>query len=247
MISLFIIISGLAVGSFLNVVIYRLKLNQSIIWPPSHCPKCQARLAWYDNLPLVSFIILQAKCRHCNKKIAWQYPLVELATAIIFLILFIHFTLTVQFLVWIILASFLIVIFVYDFNYYLILDSVVLPAVVLAFFSNLYLGFFWFDLILGALIGGGFFGLQYLISAGRWIGDGDIRLGVLIGLALGWQMTIVALFLAYIIGAIFGSILILVNKKNLSSEIPFGTFLSLSTLITVLYGPIILNFYLGLF
>ncbi|MBN1778995.1 MAG: prepilin peptidase [Candidatus Buchananbacteria bacterium] len=247
MTGLFIFILGLAVGSFLNVVVYRLQIKQSIIWPPSHCPKCQAHLSWYENLPLVSFVFLVGKCRHCRQKISWQYPLVELATAIIFLLLFNHFGLTTQLMVWLVLACFLIIIFVYDLRYSLILDVITVPAIIFIFLANLFLGFDWLDLTFGAIIGGGFFGLQYLVSSGRWIGDGDIRLGILMGLALGWQMTIVALFLAYIIGAAFGLILILLKKKTLASEISFGTFLTFSTVLTVIWGPQILGFYLGLF
>jgi len=246
MISLFIIISGLAVGSFLNVVIYRLKLNQSIIWPPSHCPKCQARLAWYDNLPLVSFIILQAKCRHCNKKIAWQYPLVELATAIIFLILFIHFTLTVQFLVWIILASFLIVIFVYDFKYKVIPDRFSVPPMIVALLFNFALGAPPLMLLFSGLIIGAFFAAQFIISKGNWVGGGDIRLGLLMGWYLGLPLALVALLLAYISGSIIGIVLILLKHRKLDSHVPFGTFMALAIFVTLFFGDVLLNWYLGL-
>lgn len=242
----FFFLLGLAVGSFLNVVIFRLKYGGSIILGRSACPQCKNTIAWYDNLPLLSFIVLAGRCRHCRKKISWQYPLVELATGLIFILIFWRFGWSVKTLAGIVFAGFLLVIFIYDFKYYLILDRITIPAMIMAFLFNLYLGFGIGNLALGVLVGGGFFLVQFLISRSYWVGDGDIRLGALMGIMLGWKMLLVALFLAYVTGAAIGVILIILGKKKMSSKVPFGTFLSVATLITILWGEEILEWYLKL-
>jgi len=244
--SLFVLFLGLVIGSFLNVVIYRLGQNKSFISGRSICPKCQKKIFWYDNIPLLSYLILRGRCRHCGKSISWQYPLVESASAVIFLWLFLKFGLSPKFLITSVFSSFLLVIFVYDLKHYLILDQFTIPAALIAFFANLFLGFSIWNLVLAALIGASFFALQFFVSSGRWVGDGDIRLGALMGLMLGWPLLLVALFLAYFIGAIFGLALIFLNKKKMSSQIPFGPFLSAATFLTFVYGQDLLNWYLHL-
>jgi prepilin signal peptidase PulO-like enzyme (type II secretory pathway) len=246
MIGIIIFIIGLGLGSFLNVVILRLKSKKSFIFGRSFCPRCQHQLAWFDNLPVLSFIFLKGRCRYCQKKISWQYPLVELATALIFFWLYWHFGLTLKFFFYVIFAVFLLLIFVYDLKYYLILDSVVLPAMALAFILNLILGVNILNLFLGTVIGGGFFALQYFISKGQWVGDGDIRLGILMGLILGWKLLLVALFIAYITGAFVGLILIISGKKQMSSRLPFGPFLAAATFLALIYGSSLLSWYLRL-
>lgn len=246
MISVIIFIFGLVIGSFLNVVIFRLEAKKSFLFGRSICPACQKTISWYDNIPLVSFLILAGRCRHCKKSISWQYPLVEFFTAVIFTWLYWQFGLSLKFFALAVISDFLLIIFIYDLKYYLILDRVAVPAIIFAFLANLYLGLGFWGLILGAIIGGGFFGLQFFISKGQWVGDGDIRLGILMGLILGWKFLLVALFLAYIIGAIFGLALIFLNKKKMSSAVPFGPFLVTATFITIIYGQALLNWYLNL-
>jgi len=246
MIVAIIFIFGLAIGSFLNVVILRLNNQKSFLAGRSICPKCKEQIKWYDNIPLLSFLILRGRCRYCQKNIPLQYPLVEFTTAIIFVWQYFHFGFSSRFLLSLVLSSFLVVIFVYDLKHYLILDKVVLPAMVIAFFGNLYLGLGFWNLILGAIIGSSFFALQFFISKGKWVGGGDIRLGALMGLILGWKFLLIALFLAYLIGAVFGLILIALNKKKMSSQVPFGPFLAAATFITLLYGQELLNWYSNL-
>ncbi|MFA6215776.1 MAG: prepilin peptidase [Patescibacteria group bacterium] len=247
MIGLIIFLFGLAIGSFLNVVILRLKNRRSFLRGRSFCPKCKKKIVWYDNIPLLSFLLLAGRCRNCRKKISWQYPLVELITALIFIWEYFLFGLTLKFFMTLIVSIFLLIIFVYDLKYYLILDRVTIPAMVIAFLANLFLGLGFLNLISGAIIGAGFFAFQFFISRGKWVGDGDIRLGALMGLILGWKLLLVALFLAYLIGAIFGLILIAKNKKKMSSAIPFGPFLTFATFVTIFYGRNLLNWYLNLF
>ncbi|MFA6410931.1 MAG: prepilin peptidase [Candidatus Buchananbacteria bacterium] len=246
MIGLFIFVLGLVVGSFLNVVILRLGTKKSFWQGRSICPHCQQKIAGYDNIPIISFIILVGRCRHCQAKISWQYPLVELATGLIFVWLYWHAGFTLTFFVWAVFACLLLIIFVYDLKKYLILDQVTIPAIIFAFLANLFLGLGFWNLILAAAIGSGFFALQFFVSRGKWVGDGDIRLGALMGLMLGWKYLLVALFIAYLLGSAFGILLIILGKKKMSSAVPFGPFLTLATLITLIYGQSLLFWYLNL-
>lgn len=246
MLALFIFFSGLAIGSFLNVVIFRLGKNKSFFWGRSACPKCNKKIAWFDNLPVISFIWLRGRCRQCQNKISWQYILVELATAIIFTWLYFSFGLSVKFLATALFSCFLLVIFVYDLKHRLILDQVTLPAMAFGFLANLYLGLGFWNLILAAVIGSSFFALQFFVSQGRWVGGGDIRLGALMGFMLGWKFLLVALFLAYVGGSIVGLALIGLKRKEMSSAIAFGPFLTLATFITLIYGSSLLSWYLNL-
>ncbi|OGF23339.1 hypothetical protein A2Y83_01330 [Candidatus Falkowbacteria bacterium RBG_13_39_14] len=257
----FIFILGLCVGSFLNVVIFRLKEGRNFIKGRSICPKCKHKLAWHDNIPLLSYILLKGKCRHCGKKISMQYPAVELAAGVLFLIAFIKWrsisnflpAQAGQFLIsnyglllsYFVFTSILIIIFVYDLRLYLILDKVSIPAIIAAFVLNIILERNYWNLLLAAIIVSGFFFLQFLISKGKWIGGGDIRLGFLMGVMLGWPNAIFALFLAYIIGSITGIGLIVFGKKKMESRVPFGTFLAPAIYIAMLWGGEILRWYMG--
>ena len=257
MMFIIVFIFGLVLGSFLNVVIWRTHAKESILTGRSHCPKCRHVLGPAELVPVFSFILQRGKCRHCGKPISWQYPLVELATAVLFLIAYLPYDLRLTaynfFLLartWFVIAT-LIVIFVYDLKYYLILDKFIYPAaiVVAATLPFIYGGglSWWkiFDPLIAAVIGGGFFLLQYLISKGKWIGGGDIRMGALMGLILGIKELFVALFFAYTIGAIFGLVLIAVKKKTMKSELPLGPFLVAGALVAMFWGMEILKWYLG--
>ena len=243
-----VIILGLVVGSFLNAVIYRLKVGVSFLKGRSYCPFCEHDLTFWDLIPLFSFVFLKGKCRYCQKPISWQYPLVELATALAFLLLIWHFGLGYEFFVYLIYTCFLLVIFTYDLRYYLIPDKVSLPAMVVAFLLSFFvLKISLISLLGGALIGGGFFLVQFVVSKGKWIGGGDIRLGILMGVMLGYQQLLVALFIAYLLGSFIGLGLIIFGKKKLRSQVPFGTFLSLATFIAFLFGDLLIIFYKDLF
>jgi len=170
---IFVFIFGLALGSFFNVVIWRIHSLKSIIKPRSFCPNCRSSIKWVDNIPLISFLMLRGKCRHCQKSISWQYPLVEFSTGLLFAWLYTVFGLTPIFFSLVIFTSFLIILFVYDARYYIIPDQISLPAIVIAFIVNIFLGVSWLNLLIGMVLGAGFFLFQFLISGGRWIGGGD--------------------------------------------------------------------------
>ena len=257
----FVFILGLFVGSFLNVVIYRLHRAESFVKGFSKCLFCGHRLYPRDLIPLLSLLYLRGKCRYCRHKVSWQYFWVELATALSFVVIFwyifavtdpnifllqLNWLLGLQLIGWWVFASVLVVIFVYDLRYYLILDKVSLPAVFFALIVNILLGQSWISLILAMIIGGGFFFGQFVLSKGKWIGGGDIRLGLLMGAILGWPGVLLGLFLAYILGGIFAAGLLLFRKKHWGDKLPFGTFLALATFIILLYGDILFNWYTSL-
>ncbi len=249
-----IFIFGLAIGSFLNCLIWRLHTGESL-WGRSICPKCKNKIAWYDNIPVLSFIFLKGKCRSCQGKISWQYPLAELATGILFVLSFwLHFNAltNLTFLNWqdylLIIRdwffiSIMIIIFIYDWRWYLVLDTVVLPACLFIFVINLFLGLEWKSLLFSGIIGASFFLIQFIVSRGKWIGGGDIRLGLLMGLSLGWPYVLVAIFIAYFIGSIIGIGLILTGRKKMDSQIPLGIFLSIASIIVLFWGKEIVEWY----
>ena len=244
------------------------KKSSGFLQGRSFCPHCRHTLSWQDLIPLLSFIFLRGKCRYCQKPISFQYPAVEISTAAIFLLItnyqlpitnFYEFT-TLCFLL--LVSCFLIVIFVYDLKHYIIPDKVVYPAIVIALLYRLFE--FWslshWDLfgnwkleignleplisaMLSALGAAGFFLLIVLISRGRWMGVGDIKLAFLMGLVLGWPNILTALFSAFLIGAIIGIGLMILGKKGLKSEVPFGPFLVTGTFLALFWGREIVNFY----
>ncbi|MBU4217110.1 prepilin peptidase [Candidatus Parcubacteria bacterium] len=256
--SFFALLFGLIIGSFLNALIWRLHTGESMM-ERSKCPKCGKAIAWYDNVPVLSYLFLLGKCRGCKMRISFQYPLVELITGLLFMLAFnfsarggsvlggqlpnyiFFITLFRDFF----LISTMIIVFIYDLRWYLILDVITLPSIAVLFVLNLVLGISWQSLLLSGIIGGGFFLLQFIISKGKWIGGGDIRLGFLMGIALGWPQIITALMLAYIAGAFIGIGLIVFGKKKWSSHVPFGVFLSVATIVTLFWGDPLLRWYFG--
>lgn len=252
---LFIFIFGLIIGSFLNSIIYRLHSGESFLRGKSHCPYCKHTLSWQDLIPILSFINLKGKCRYCGKKISWQYPVVEFLTgisaALFFYQTFSNFPTTIYNFI---ISCFLIIIFFYDLNHYIIPDEVIYPAIFLSFlwqliscFLNLNGKDIIFKNLYSALGASLFFLLIFLVSKGKWIGFGDIKLAFLMGLFLGFPKILVALFSSFFIGAIVGTGLILAKKKTLKSEVPFAPFLVIGTFIALFFGDRFISWYLNLF
>ena len=243
---------GVLIGSFLNALVWRIFVGKKIFFDRSMCPKCKHKLVWYDNIPLFSFLFLKGRCRYCREKISWQYPLLELASGVLTAFVFYFYnsrSIVFPLEMWrdIVIIWFLLFIFVYDLRYQLITDfSVLLPAGVLFFFNLYFAWLTWQSMLFGLIFGAGFFALQYIISKGAWIGGGDVRLAVFMAVILGFSNTLFALFLAYIIGAIVGVILIVNKKKKKMDAVPFGTFLTLATFVAMFWGDMIVNWYLSL-
>lgn len=242
---------GLAVGSFLNVVIGRLRSGETGWRSRSRCPECHAVLRPSELVPVVSFLILRGRCRSCKKAISWQYPLVELSTMLLFLIAFwtrggVAGALGGSWLLmvrdWVFIAG-LTIVFVIDFLDMLVFDSVALPMAVAAFFLNLATGQSWQGLLLASAIGSGFFLLQYVISRGRWVGGGDVRIGAMMGAMLGVPGVVLALFVSYVAGALVALGLLASGKARWGGQMAFGTFLSVGTVVALFFGPAIMAWY----
>lgn len=271
----FIFLFGLIVGSFLNCVIYRLEKKESFVSGRSYCPHCQHQLSFYDLIPVLSFFLLKRKCRYCRQPISWQYPTVEISTALIFLLIFNFFTPTpkfgvgasfpifsqlsiiqlLNFIYYLLISCSLIIIFVYDLKHFIIPDKMVYPTIIVSgiwyfvsgLFFNIYTKYEILNTIYGAIGVAAFFLAIVLFSRGKWMGLGDVKLAFLMGLILGFPDILVALFLAFFIGAIIGLGLTISQRKTLKSEIPFGPFLVAGTFIALFWGQNIINWYVHLF
>lgn len=263
---LFLFIFGLVIGSFLNVVIYRSLYGESPLEGRSHCEHCGKMIAWYDNIPLLSFIILGAKCRNCRKPISWTHPTVELMTGILFVWWYLggfffwqFFQLTaqpfniIQPLFWLLVGIFLLIILVTDVLSYIIPDYAVGSLFILSLIYRLGLVSFgimqvrdFLMMLLGVVIITGFFFGLWLLTKGKGMGFGDVKFTVPMGLLLGWPDMFVGVMMAFILGAAVGIVAMIVGKKKLKSQIPFGPFLVIGTAIGLVWGDQILKWYLGM-
>src|SRR5680860_312346 len=241
---------GLIIGSFLNCFAWRLYKEESIMGR-SYCPSCRHQLNWYDNIPLLSFVLLHGKCRHCKKKISWQYPIVEFITALLFALSFasnssandIAFLLARDWL----LISGLVLIFIYDLRWQLVPMLLVWPLTAIIIIFNLFLGIPWQEILMFGVLGVVFFLIQYIITKGRGLGEGDIWLGLLIGVSFpSFDLLALSLILAYFVGAIVSVGLLVSGKKELKSKVALGPFLAFGAIITLIYGHSIINWYFGL-
>jgi len=233
---------GLVLGSFYNVCIHRYLTGQSIVRPASHCPKCGHSLVWWENIPLLSYLLLRGRCRGCNSPISLRYPLVEGLSGLWALLLALQFGLGWDWLVYMVVGGLLIIMSFIDFAEYILPDVFTLPGAVLAFCGMVFLvGMPWQDSLLGAVIGaGGFWLLQqgyYLIRRVEGLGSGDIKLMLLLGALVGWQGLPLLIFLAAFT-ALAASLGYMAKNahQGMQTRIPFGPFLSLGAMIYILYG-----------
>jgi len=248
---IFVFIIGLIIGSFLNCLIWRLYKNETM-GGRSYCPKCRKQIDWYDNIPVLSFIMLKGRCRHCHQKISWQYPLVEIITALLFLLTFLNDSQWPQFSLfltrdWLLVIT-LVIIFVYDLRWQLIPMTLIWPMCFVFFFLNLFLGFSLSTLLFSGLIAAAFFWLQYIITKKKGLGEGDIWLGLMLGLSFpGLDQLLLILVLSYGLGSLVGLGLIAIKKKSGKTKIALGPFLAFGAIITLIWGERIINWYFNLF
>lgn len=257
---IFLFLAGIAVGSFLNVVICRIGKEDGIISGRSHCLNCKKKLNWYELIPIFSFLIQKRKCRGCDQKISWQYLIVEFATGILFVMIFKFYSHGIlpeggQFLnltYHLLIVSLLIVIFVYDLKHYIIPNKTVYFGIIISAVYLLFIKFFSLSVVyyplsyyfFSGFIAALFFLLMVLVSRGRWMGMGDVKLVLLMGLFLGWPKILIALLVAFWSGALVGIILIFLKKKGLKEQIPFGPFLVSGTILSLFISDYFLKDYL---
>ncbi len=239
-----IFIFGLAVGSFLNVLIYRLPQGLSL-FGRSLCPKCRGKISWYDNIPLVSYFLLGGKCRKCHSPIGWQYPIVELTTGVLFLLIaFLFPSGLLALFYYLFIISSLIVVFFTDLRYGIIPDKIVYPATIISLIYIILNTKYLIQNSLFSAVGATLFlGSFFLITRGRGMGLGDVKLAFLLGLFLGFPKIIPAFYLAFLTGAAVSSILILAGKKRFGQTISFGPFLVFGTILVFFFHEKILAFF----
>ncbi|MBF0215570.1 MAG: prepilin peptidase [Candidatus Omnitrophica bacterium] len=250
MIEAFVFITGAAFGSFFNVVIYRLPRGLSIVWPNSFCPACEKPIKPWDNIPLVSYLLLRGKCRTCGARIPVRYFIVEFLTAALSLVLLYKYSLSVNYLVHIFLVYLLLVISFIDIDHMLIPDIISLPGIPVGILFSCFFpeGAFGFSLdglkgsLLGVLAGGGSIYLMgvfgSMVFRKEAMGGGDVKLMGMIGAFMGWKYALLAFFIAPFLGLVSG-VYVLVKKKD--TVIPYGPYLSLAAVISMLYGDKILR------
>jgi leader peptidase (prepilin peptidase) / N-methyltransferase len=244
-------ILGLAIGSFLNVVIYRLPLGQSLLAPPSTCPSCRTRLRAIDNIPVLSWVMLGGKCHHCKAPISPQYPLVELVTGVLFLLLTWITPIGPLLAARLILVVILVALFGIDLHHQILPNTITLPGIVIGFLFSLTGPPGWTSSLLGILLGAG---ILYAIAAAYFavrreegLGMGDVKMLAMIGAFLGWKAVLVTLILSSFCGALVGIGLIAFARGGMRLALPFGTFLSLGALAAMLVGEPLVEWYSGFF
>lgn len=241
---------GLAFGSFLNVCIYRIPKQLSVVFPSSHCPSCDKPIKPYDNIPLLSYLILRGKCRNCKNSISIRYPLVEMLTGVLTVGIVLSTGINLLSLKYLIFSYILIIVAVIDLDHLIIPNGVTLFGVVsaLAFLLAGESGLLWTEAMLGAVLVGGFLyisgWLGKLLFKKESMGFGDVKLGIMIGLFIGWEWGIVALFISFFLASLVGVPGLISRRIQFGQRIPFGPFLSLGSILTLFIGEWIIQFYL---
>lgn len=247
-----VFILGLIIGSFLNVCIYRLPRGESVVYPPSYCPRCSATLRWYDLIPVVSYVLLRGRCRACGQAISWRYPAVELATGALFLWCYAALGWGVDLARALSLTAFLLVIAVIDFDCQLILDRVLVWLAVTGaawgVVAQIGLGTAPVpaDMLAGALTGGGLLLAVAVLSHGG-LGGGDVKCAAALGLWLGWRLALAALFFAVVLGGAAAAVLLALRRKSRRDAIPFGPFLAAGAFLALLHGQQVWGWYVANF
>ena len=252
-----VFIFGSVVGSFLNVCIHRMPLGESVVWPHSHCPKCKKKIPTYDNIPFLSYIALKGRCRFCKESISLRYPLVELLTALMFLVVFNRYGLSYDFFIFILFVCGLIIATFVDIQHRIIPDEISVGGIIFGFILTAIKGFNLrpvsydtrplFDSLLGIIVGGGIIYLTGKLFDLVWfkilkrppiqgetesMGGGDVKLLAMIGAFLGWQKVIFVFFLAPFFGVVVGTINLLAKKDH---TIPYGPFLSFAAIFSIFW------------
>jgi leader peptidase (prepilin peptidase)/N-methyltransferase len=233
---------GLALGSFLNVCIYRLPLKKSIVRPPSSCPQCGARIRFYDNLPVISYIVLLGRCRHCRALISPRYPLVEIITGFLSVALFIQFGLSPTYIFLFFFSAALIAIAFIDLQHKIIPDVISLPGILLGVAFSFFpaAGISPLDALIGVVGGGGFLflvGTVFEKVTGReGMGGGDVKLLAMIGAWMGWRALPYIILISSLTGAVIGGVSLVISRQGVRSRIPFGPFLALGALLFLFFG-----------
>jgi leader peptidase (prepilin peptidase)/N-methyltransferase len=248
---LFLAVIGVSVGSFLNVVIYRLPRGQSLAWPGSFCPACRAPIRLYDNIPVLGWLILRGRCRSCGAPISIRYPIVEAITGAVFLLHLAVFGWDPILIPRLLFASAMIALFAIDLEHKLLPNAITLPGIAAGLAFSLVFPPGPVVAAFGVVAG---YGSLWLVAA-AWelfsqkeaMGGGDLKMLGMIGAFLGWQGVIVTFMLGFMLGGVFSGVLLAARKVSLASQIPFGTFLAIGAIVASLWGPAMVEWYVGFY
>ena len=245
-----LVATGLCIGSFLNVCIYRLPLGGSVVHPPSRCPGCGSSLAWWDNIPVVSYIVLRGRCRTCRLPISIRYPIVESLTAAIFLAHWYAFGPTPLLFVRLLFACMLIVLFAIDLEHQILPNVITLPGIGIGFVCSCVLPPGPLQSAAGIALGGGLLWgiaeLWLLIRKVEAMGFGDVKMLAMVGAFLGIKMVVLTFVLSSMIGGVVGVALIATRRADMATKVPFGTMLAFAALVASLVGEPLLSWYLSI-
>ncbi len=251
LIEVFIFIFGLCIGSFLNVCIYRLPASKSIVHPRSMCSNCGTLIASYDNIPIISYLWLRGRCRHCRTKISLRYPIVEFLCGLFALGAYLKFDLTIEALIYFLFFAALMVVTFIDLDHRIIPDVITLPGIPICFAAGFALPTITYkDALLGILCGGGSLFLvawiYSLITKKEGMGGGDIKLLAMIGAIVGWKGVLFTIFVASLVGTLAGLAVMLQSRKGLKLAVPFGPFLSIGSITYIFFGTPLITWYFNL-
>jgi leader peptidase (prepilin peptidase) / N-methyltransferase len=242
---------GLVIGSFLNVCIYRLPRDQSIVWPASRCTTCGRALAWYENVPVLSWALLRGRCRTCGERISVMYPVVEAVTGVMFVVMAAHFGVTPLFALRVLFGCAMVVLFVIDLQHQILPNEITVPGIAVGLVASALLEPGWRDALIGAIAGGG---SLWLIAAAyqrlrgkEGLGFGDVKMLAMIGAFLGWKLMLLTLVFASLTGSFVALLLMLAKRADWQSKLPLGTFLALGALLASVYGDVIVDWYAGFY
>ncbi|HEY3381656.1 MAG TPA: prepilin peptidase [Vicinamibacterales bacterium] len=242
---------GLIIGSFLNVCIYRLPRNLSIVWPASRCTTCNRNLSWYENIPVLSWTVLGGRCRTCGERISVVYPIVEIATAVVFALTYAAFGATPLFAVRLLFGCAMIVLFVIDLQHQILPNEITLPGIVVGLAASTFVEPGLAEAVIGAVAGGG---ALWLVAWGyerlrhrQGMGFGDVKMLAMIGAFLGWKLMLLTLMAASLTGSLVAVALLLAGRADSQSRLPLGTFLALAAVPVCLRGQAIIDWYVTLY
>ena len=246
-----IFIFGLCIGSFLNVCIYRLPASKSIVHPRSMCSNCGTLIAAYDNIPVLSYLWLKGRCRHCQIKISIRYPIVELLGGLLALGTFLKFGLTLEALIYYLFCAALLIVTFIDIDHRIIPNVITLPGIPICFAASFALPTITYkEALLGILIGGGSLFLvawiYSLITKKEGMGGGDIKLLAMMGAIVGWQGVLFTIFVASLVGTLAGLAVMLQSRKGMKLAVPFGPFLSIGSITYAFFGTPLIDWYFNL-
>jgi len=242
---------GMMLGSFMNVCIYRLPRGLSPVRTRSSCPSCGHILSWYENVPVVSYLVLGGRCRACRAWISPMYPIVEFITGAVFLAGYVWYGPTPLLIVRLVFAWAMIALFVIDLQHKLLPNVITLPGIAVGVLANALAGPGWVASLIGAAVGAGILfaiaEVYYRVRHEEGLGMGDVKMLGMIGAFLGWKLVLVTLVLSSFLGSIVGIGVLIAKKESLKYALPFGTFLAAGALVAAVGGDAILNWYLGLY